>query len=285
MATLREIRKRLKTAENIKHITKAMELVSAALLRKAQAKADQSKPYVKMMKEILDHLAKVSQKVNHPFLDKREVQRTGLVIVGSDKGLCGPYNSHIFMHAERLIKKYPQNSLELILMGRKTCEHFAHGTIPIKHKIIDWGGKISFHQTQAFASMLENWYVTGELDEVWLVYTQYINVMTRKVVTEKFMPIDPSEIESAKTSHEAIFEPNIEEVTKEILSRYCFSKVLSIFNEAYASELSARLISMRAATKNAEEMISNLTLVRNKVRQAGITKEMSEIAAGAEMLN
>jgi len=280
MNTLREIRRRIQSVINVKQITNAMEKVAVARLHRAQVKAEQSHRYAEKLSKILDHLAQSSSDFNHPFFVPREVKKTGMVIVAADRGLCGSYNSSLFCKADKILKNYTPANVELILIGRKAVNHYQHKKWPIRHQIKEWGGKIQFNEEKSLSHQLVQWYLHGDFDEIWLIYTHFVSIMTREVMHEKFLGL--SKPKSQKISQDYIFEPNPAEIYDELLPRYCLSKVQTILDEAYASELAARAFSMRKATKNAEEMLISLTLVRNKIRQAGITKEMIEITTGAE---
>jgi len=283
MATLRDIRKRIRSVENIKQITRAMEMVAAARLRKAQAKAEQAQPYAAKMRQILENLATASSEFTHPLYQQREVNKTGLVVIAADRGLCGSYNTNIFQVADRFLRQTGQDKVELIVVGRKAVEYYRRRKWTIKKRVPEWGGKITFLQIKNLTNELVQWFLDEELDEIWLAYTHFISIPSRKVVLEKFLNIEKPKTEQ-KITTDYIFEPNPVEIYAEILPRYCVTKIQTVLAEAFASELAARMISMGAATKNAEEMIENLTLVRNKVRQAAITKEMLEITSGAEAL-
>lgn len=281
MATLREIRTRLRSVENIKQITKAMEMVAAARLKRAQAKAEQSRPYISKMTSILESLT-ASSGDKHFLMKQRQVKKTGVFVIAADRGLCGSYNTNILSAADKFLKNYPSEAVELILMGRKAIDHFHQRGWKVRHKILTEGEKQDIAQVKDFAHQLSDWFIRGELDEIWIIYTHFINTMSRKVMIEKFLNI--SEPEKKKQALNYIYEPSAEAVFNEIMPRFLVGKLHSAFDEAYASELAARIISMRTATKNAEEMIYSLTLTRNKVRQASITKEMLEIINGAEGL-
>lgn len=281
MSTLREIRKRLRSVENIKQITKAMEMVAAARLRRAQAKAEQSRPYILKMKDILENLASSSD-CKHPLLEQRAVKKIGVFIIGADRGLCGSYNANIFSAADKFLKNYTPDTAELILMGRKAEEYYKHRPWKIRYQVDEEGEKQGVQQVKTLANQLVSWFLLRDFDEIWIVYTHFISIMSRKVMVEKFLNIGAPPKKKMTLSY--IFEPSPEEIFAEILPRYCMGKLRTVFDESYASELAARIISMRTATKNAEEMIYTLTLTRNKVRQAGITKEMLEIITGAEGL-
>lgn len=278
MATIREIRRKLHSVANIRKITQAMEMVAASRLRRAQAKAEQSRPYATKLKDILENLIGVTDDLEHPLMEPREVKRTGYVAIAGDRGLCGSYNHQIISTTEKLLKA----DVELFLIGRKVVEHFSGKQWPVGEAISDWGGKISYGEIEKFTHLLIDRFLKGELDEIWIIYTHFINAASRKIRVEKLLPIEAPKKEEKPPSY--IFEPKPSQIFTELLPHYIVTKVQAALNEAYASELGARIFSMRAATKNAEEMIEKLTLVRNKVRQSGITRELIEITSGAESL-
>jgi F-type H+-transporting ATPase subunit gamma len=284
MATLREIRRKLHSVKNIQKITQAMEMVAASRLRRAQAKAEMSRRYYIKLEEILHQLVTAATDFVHPLINSRKVKKSAFVVIAGDRGLCGAYNHNVFSTTEKRLKDTETNQVELILVGRKAIDYFTGKKWKIGDKISEWGGKISYHQIDEFTHTIINRYLAGDYDEVWLIYTHFITISARKVMVEKLLNIDKQNLEEKTTPPSYIFEPNTEEIFAEILPRYCTTKVQSALNEAYASELSARIFSMRAATKNAEEMIEKLTLVRNKIRQSSITRELIEITSCVESL-
>lgn len=279
MTSLRDIRRRLRSVENIKKITDAMERVAAARLRRAQAKAQQSIPYVSRMKGILENLA--STEYSHPLFEQREVKKTALVIISADKGLSGPYNTNILSAADKFLKKYDQTNIDVILFGKKAVEHYARKNWRIEREIINWGGIITFPEVIKISNYLVDSYLSGQYDEVWLLYTHYITVMNNEVILEKFLNIGKPKAEKKPLNTNYIFEPSPFAIYAEILPRYCSTKLQAALNDAYASELASRIVAMQTASKNSENMIVDLTLTRNKVRQEGITKEIIEISSSA----
>lgn len=284
MTTLRTIRRKIQSVSNIEKITKAMELVAASRLLKAQSKAESSRPYAIKLKEILNQLIIASDDFEHPFIMPRTVKKRGVIIIGADRGLCGSYNQNVFTAAEKFLRQYEEYQVELIPIGRKSVEYFSRKQWPILTEIAEWGGKITYSEIEAFTKLLINFYLQKELDEIWLVYTHFVNMATRQVRIEKFLSIDPEvashSTDSTKTNY--LFEPDAPTILAEALPQYCITKIQSALNDAYASELASRICSMRAATKNAGELIEKLILIRNKVRQSGITRELIEITSGAE---
>lgn len=280
MTNLREIRRRLRSVEKIKQITKTMEMVAAARLRRAQLKAIQARPYAEGIKRILENLSDL--RLTHPFFENREIKKTGVVIITADRGLSGAYNSNVLAASDKFLKNYQTDNVDLILLGRKACDHYRRRPWNISYKVMEWGGKIAFTKVKFIAEMLMELFLSNKLDEIWLIYTHFITVLSRRVVTEKFLNISKPEPEKHNLLRDYIFEPSQEEIYNEILPHFCISKLQQALAEAYASELAARFTAMGTATKNAEEMILDLTLVRNKMRQDGITKDMLEIISGAE---
>lgn len=284
MATVREIRAKLNSVRNIKKITQALEMVAASRLRKALAKVESSRPFANVLKEILGNLLSSTDPIDHLLITKREVKKVGFVIIAADRGLCGGYNQAVYSAAEKELKKYDPAKVDLMLIGRKAVEHFSGKQWNVVKAVSEWGGKITYSEIDALTRQLIDEFSHGRMDEIWMVYTHYIGLSERKVVVDKLLNIDPTPQTKKGVALNYIFEPNIEEVARKILPHYCVTMVQTALNEAYAAELAARVLSMRAATSNAEEMIEDLTLTRNKVRQSGITREIIEITAGAQSL-
>lgn len=284
MATVRELQGKLNSVKNIKKITQAMELVAAARLKKAQAKAEASRPYARELKNVLDNLLLATDDLQNPLLLEREVKKTCFVVISGDRGLCGSYNQNIFSTTEKKLKNFTPNQVELVLVGKKAVDHFAGSKWKIAKSISEWGGKITFHEIEELTYFLLDQYLNHKFDEVWLIYTHYINIASREIKIEKLLNIEHSKTNIKADTFNTIFEPDVNTIFSSILPRHSVTKVQAALNEAYASELGARIFSMRAATKNAEEMIEKLTLVRNKLRQASITKELIEITSCVEAL-
>jgi F-type H+-transporting ATPase subunit gamma len=281
MATLKEIRERLHAVHNIRKITSAMEMVAGARLHRAQQKVAQAQPYISAMQRIVQNLATLD--LTHPLFEKRTVKKSIVVVVAADRGLCGAYNAHVFSSAERFLEGLP-GAVELIAVGRKAVEHYKTRPWPIRHEILKWGGVITYSQVQSLVQELMQGFLSGSYDDVWLVATQYVNLIERRISCECLLPLEAPSSEAVVKRADYLFEPSADVLLAEMLPRYCTAKVQAILHEAYASELAARMLAMKLATKNADEMIDKLTLTRNKVRQAGITKEMLEIIGGAEGL-
>ncbi len=289
MSNLKNIRSRLRSVENIKKITDTMERVAAARLRQAQEKAEQSRPYIQKMQQILEKIAETE--VIHPLFEPRVVKKIGVIIVTADKGLCGAYNTNIIHKANAFLKKYEPEQIELILVGRKAIDYYSRRNYTIKYELPGWAENLSFHNVALFSDQLVNRFLSKKTDEVWLIYTHFVSVMQTSVVIEKFLNIGKNLFEkkkeakdpSTKKSENYIFEPGPTEILSDILPRYCVTRIQTVFYESYASELAARIMAMQTASKNSEEMIEDLTMIKNKTRQRDITREMIEITSASNL--
>lgn len=283
MESLKILRRRIKSVSSTKQLTKAMELVSASKLRKAQTRLVSSRPYASKMQTILENLSSASTALTHPLFDKREVKHKGLVIISSDRGLCGSYNVNVFRKAEEFLSQESKDKIKLVLIGKKGFYHYRRRPYEIRSKYIDLGGKLELARTKEITADLVNLFLSGEVDEIFLLYTKFLTVTSYRIALEKYLNIERPE-EEKKGYIEYIFEPSAEMLFDDLLPRYCLTRVQIALSEAFASEQGSRMIAMGAATRNAEEMIDQLTLLRNKARQAAITKEMVEITSGVEAL-
>jgi F-type H+-transporting ATPase subunit gamma len=285
MATLRDLRRRIKSVQGTQQITKAMQMVAAARLRRAQDKVESSRPYASKMQSMLDNLTRASASLDHPLFEKRQTKRIGIVVVTSDRGLCGSYNHNVIAEAERLIKSCQPEQVSLIPVGKKGHSYYSKRACRIVLRYLGLGGLLDWGQVRSITNDLVNLFLSREVDEIHLVYTKFLSAVSHKATTEKFLNIESQEKTEIKQGQvDYIFEPGPEKIFSTLLPSYCLTRVQTALAEAFASEHAARMISMSAATKNAEEMIEDLTLVMNKLRQATITKEMLEITTGAEAL-
>ncbi len=283
MPSLRDIRRRIRSVESTKQITKAMELVAAARLRRAQTRVESARPYGLKMQQMLESLAGAAAGLNHPLFEERQVKSTLLVVVSADRGLCGSYNSNILRTANRYIAEMPKDSVRLGLIGKKAVSFFKKRPHPIAFKIEQTGGKADLALVRNLANNITAMFQNGEVDEVKLLYTKFISIASSKVMVERFLPIEkPGDDNGASTDY--IFEPDAGRIFGDLVPRYCLTKILMALLEAFASEFGQRMMAMGNATRNADEMIENLTLVRNKARQVTITKELLDIVGGAEAL-
>jgi F-type H+-transporting ATPase subunit gamma len=286
MASLKDLRRRIKSIKSIQQVTKAMEMVAAAKLRRAQARALSARPYAARITEMLDNLAAAASELEHPLFKAREVKTTALVLITSDRGLAGAYNSNLIRAAEQRLRRAPAGSLKLVILGRKGRDYFRRRKYPVisSHTPVPADADLAF--VRALTEELIGLFTSGEVDRVELLYTQFISAMQRKVTVEGFLPIGADQAADTKAAPEGdtIFEPDAESIFAELLPRYATAKLFAAMADALASEQGARMIAMGSARKNAGEILDHLVLIRNRLRQAAITKEIAEIVGGAEAL-
>jgi F-type H+-transporting ATPase subunit gamma len=283
MATIKDIRRRIRSVSSTQQITKAMEMVAAAKLRRAQDRILSARPYAAKMTEVLGSLAAAAGERSDPLFDVREVRIRTYVVIASDKGLCGAFNANLFRHAETDLKGCDRAKIDLIPVGRRANDYFGKRGWNRSFRVPELGDQADLAVAQELARHLIGLYTRRETDAVDLLYTKFVSTGSRRIVQERFLPIVP---EAGRHGIEKnfIFEPSPEAIFGDLLPRYIRTRVMTAIADSLASEHAARLISMGAATKNAGEMITALTLIRNKLRQAAITKEISELVGGAEAL-
>jgi len=280
MPNAQDIRRRIKSVKSIEQITKAMKMVAAARLRKAQEKAAASRPYTEKIREVLASVAGGSPDTAHPLLEVREVKRVAYLILSADKGLAGAYSSNVIK--EVLPNVVGKDNVSLITVGRKARDYFKRRGFSIAEEYTGFSEKPTYQHAVTIARMLAAEFSAGNYDEIHLVYTKFYSALTQKPTSVQLLPMEEA---TAATEHqEYIFEPSAEEVLKFLLPQYLESIIYGALLQSAASELGARMTAMGAATENAEELIAKLVLNYNKIRQATITREISEIVGGAEAL-
>jgi F-type H+-transporting ATPase subunit gamma len=297
MATLRDIKRRIKSVKSTQQITKAMELVAAAKLRRAQGRAVQARPYAEGMEQMLRNLAATLSAMQHPLTEERPVKARALFVFASNRGFAGSFNATIVRYTEALLRGDEGPSLRLVLIGKRPHDYFRRRTYPIVHSYTDLGDQAQLEVAQAVTQRAIELYRSGEVDAVDLVYTKFISAMTRQVVRVPFLPLGSAGVGGAAATaataapaaapavaRDYIFEPDAATLVGRLLPRYATTRMLQAFAENHASEHAARMLAMGSARKNAGELIDALVLRRNRLRQATITKEISEIVGGAEAL-
>ena len=284
MSTLRVLRRRIRSVQNTQQITKAMEMVAAAKLRRAQARALAARPYAIKITEMLANLAGAASELDHPLFKVREVKSTALVLITSDRGLCGAHNANLLRAAEQRLRAAAQGTLTLVLLGKKGRDYFRRRRYPVLAAHAPMPAEASLEFARTLTDDLIARFLAGEVDRVEIMFTRFVSALNRKVVVEPFLPVGGQESGTAPAGGGAIFEPDAESIFAELLPRYATAKLFAALADALASEHSARMIAMGAARKNAGELIDILTLRRNRVRQAAITKELLDIVGGAEAL-
>ncbi|SYZ72380.1 ATP synthase gamma chain [Candidatus Zixiibacteriota bacterium] len=286
MPNLRDVKKRIRSVISTRQITKAMEMVSAAKLRRAQSRVMQVRPYSEKMTQILESLAAASSgELSHPYFEKREVKKQTLVLMTSDRGMCGSFNANLIRRAQEWLEGKDKNKVELVLIGKKGYDFYKRREWPIAEKFLDWSGNLDYGRTRDIVEFLTGRFLKNETDEIVIIYTMFLSTVKYKITTVRYLPVEKPKVDDSKQGRiEYIFEPSPESIFTELLPRYALTKMMTSLADSFASEHGTRMIAMGAATKNAGEMIDTLTLQYNKARQAAITKELLEIVSGAEAL-
>jgi F-type H+-transporting ATPase subunit gamma len=288
MATLRDIRRRIRSVESTQKITRAMKLVAAAKLRRAQERITATRPYASKMAELLGNLVGAvgaSDGAPHPLLEQRTGPRRLIVIVTADKGLAGAFNSNIIRRALDFIRESNAAALALVVVGRKARDFYRRRPWTIKRDMIGFWDKLDYGHACELADAFMEQYVAGEIDEVHLIYNEFRSVAVQRPVRQQLLPIPRSDAEAADgASVDYIYEPGPAAILGELLPRHVRIQVFRALLESLAGEYGARMTAMEAATKNAKEMIGVLTIQYNKARQEKITKELLDIVGGAEAL-
>ncbi len=281
MANIRDIRRRIRSAKNIQQITKAMKFVSAARLRKAQDRVLAARPYARQMIAVLNSLAARVPEQAHPLLARRGDDKIELVVITADRGLCGAYNTNIIRHALEFLVQHSDRQMELNIIGKRARDFFRRRPYSVRHEAVGVLQKPSFADAAAIAKDLINEFVDGEKDQIWLVYNEFKSVVQQRAVIEPLLPIQRLEGTNEASMQEYLYDEPPEKIFASLLPRHVEAQVFRALLEAAASEQGARMTAMEAATNNAADMIDSLTLHANKVRQAGITKELIEVVSGA----
>ncbi|MCR4299932.1 MAG: F0F1 ATP synthase subunit gamma [Gallionella sp.] len=284
MAGSKEIRAKIKSVENTRKITRAMEMVAAAKMRKAQERMRASRPYAEKIRNVAAHLSRADAEYEHSFLDKHEnIQNVGLIVVTSDKGLCGGLNTNILRLAVSRMKEWEGEGKGVVVcpIGNKGLGFMSRIGAQIKSNLTGLGDTPHIEKLIGAVKVMLDAYVAGEIDVIYLCYNDFINTMKQEPRVEQLLPLSGEQLGTAKGNWDYIYEPEAKQVIDELLVRYIESLVYQAVVENMASEQSARMVAMKAASDNAKSVIGELKLVYNKARQAAITREISEIVSGA----
>jgi F-type H+-transporting ATPase subunit gamma len=277
---MREIKRQIKSTQNTKQITRAMEMVSAANLRRAQRSAEAARPYSDKLKEVVQSIAAGSKGIKHPMLQSREVKKTGYLVITSDRGLAGGYNANVLRKVMTEIRENHKSTAEysIFVIGRKGSNFFRKRNMPVVEEVTGVPDSPKFADIKHVATAAVKNFENGTYDQLFLVYNQFKNAITQIPTMIRLLPME--EVTGvAAASYE--YEPSPEGVLAVLLPKYAETLIYSAVLEGKASEFGARMTAMNSATKNATKMISGYTLAYNRARQASITQEISEIVAGA----
>lgn len=285
MSTGREIRTKINSIKNTQKITRAMELVAASKMRKAQLRMQTIRPYASKIRQVISHVAKSHSEYHHPYMSQREeIKKVGLIVVSTDRGLCGPLNVNLFKLAAQQMRDWQQQAIDIDIctIGIK-AEHFFHrlgGHVVTSATHLGDAPKIK--DLIGLVKVMLDAYDKAELDGLYIVFNEFINTMTQKPKIERLLPLDIAKDEGQTGYWDYIYEPDAKPLLTVLLVRYIETLVYQSVVENIASEQAARMVAMKNATDNAGELINDLQLIYNKARQAAITQEISEIVAGAQ---
>jgi F-type H+-transporting ATPase subunit gamma len=286
MATLRDIQRRIRSVQSTQKITRAMKLVAAAKLRRAQERILAARPYAGKMAELLGNLVSGADGADgplHPLLEQREGPRRQIVIITADKGLAGAFNSNVIRRALEFVRASNATEVTLVVVGRKARDFFRRRTWKVKRDMIGFWDRLAYGHATELADAFMQQYLGGEVDEVYLIYSEFRSVAVQRPVRQQLLPIPRGE-EHGGEHVDYIYEPSAAAILGELLPRHVRMQVFRALMESLAGEYGARMTAMEAATKNAKEMIEVLTIQYNKARQEKITKELLDIVGGAEAL-
>ncbi len=284
MAGAKEIRNKIGSVKNTQKITSAMQMVAASKMRRAQESMAASRPYAVTMRKVIGHIALGSLEYKHPYLEEREVKRVGYIIISTDRGLCGGLNINLFKAALGSMKQWKEQGVEasLALVGSKACGFFARYGGKVLAQASGFGDNPTVNDLIGSVRVMLQAYDNGEIDRLYLVNNKFVNTMVQQPTVDQLLPLPKSEdAKMAKRHWDYLYEPDPKYLMDQLLSRYIESQVYQGVVENLASEQAARMVAMKAATDNADNLITDLQLVYNKARQASITQELTEIVSGA----
>ncbi len=284
MSSTKEIRNQIKSIGSTRKITKAMEMVAASKMRRAQNRMNAARPYANKMRVVVSHLANAHPEYMHPYVFTREeVKAVGFIVISSDRGLCGGLNVNVFRKAANAMAQWHDDGVQVkvCVIGKKASAFFRRYNAEVISEVTDLGDAPELHTLIGATKALMDGYLDYKVDRVFVVSNEFVNTMTQSPQVEQLIPIVPSEEAELKHYWDYIYEPDSKEVINFLMSRYVESLVYQSVAENSACEQAARMVAMKAATDNAGNLIDDLQLVYNKARQAAITQELSEIVSGA----
>jgi F-type H+-transporting ATPase subunit gamma len=291
MPSLLDIRRRVKAVKSTQQITKAMKMVAASKLRRAQERVQGARPFAAQMLRVLNNMASRVEPSSHPLLDERNTPKAGgktlLIVVTADRGLCGSFNTNVIKSAGQFATENPAREVALGLVGRRGRDYFAKRAFEVRYEQINLFGTLKFEDAKAIAHAAMETFLKGEVDSVYLVYNEFKSVMVQRVVIERLLPIPRLDIQPAEGTAvpiEYLFEPTPQELFQHLIPTHVEVQVFRALLESNAAFFAAQMTAMDAATRNSGDMIESLTLYMNKVRQAAITREIIEVVSGAQAL-
>jgi F-type H+-transporting ATPase subunit gamma len=284
MPNLRDIRTRIRSIKNTQQLTYTMKLVSATKLRKAQEQILAARPYARRMLQVLNSLATRAQPESHPLLLRRDEKSAEVVVITADRGLCGGFNANILKAAMGELRRREGTDVAVTAVGKKARDFFRRRRVSMRREMVDVFRKVSYAHAADLAQDLMQRYISGERDAIYLVYNEFKSAIQQRIVVEKLLPIEKLPEEEKLLPVDYLYEPSQQEIFNQLLPKHVEVQVFRALLESAAAEHGARMSAMDSATRNAADLIENLTLHMNKVRQAGITNEILEVVAGAAAL-
>lgn len=284
MAGGREIKTKIKSVQNTRKVTRALEMVSASKIRRAQDLMKASRPYARLMRQVIGHVARANTEYKHPFLIEREaVKRVGYIIISTDRGLCGGLNANLFRRLLADIREQQKQGIEvdIVAIGQKATAFFRRLKVNMVGSVTHLGEKPRVEQLIGVIKVMLDAYAEDRVDRVHLAYNDFVNTMTQRARLDRLLPLPPSDDIESTHDWDYLYEPDAPSILDHVLTRYVESLVYQGVLENLASEHAARMVAMKAASDNATKLIGTLTLIYNKARQAAITQEISEIVGGA----
>jgi F-type H+-transporting ATPase subunit gamma len=283
MPGTKEIRTKIASVKSTQKITKAMEMVAASKMRRAQDRMRLSRPYAEKIRVVIGHLNKANPDYKHPFLVEREPRSVGIIVVSSDRGLCGALNTNVFKSTLMLMREWQGKGakVNLCLLGSKGVAFFRRLGLPILASVTGLGDKPHVKDLLGSVKVMLDAYRDGTIDRLFIVNAQFVNTMTQKPTVTQLLPVETVDAGDLQEHWDYIYEPNAAEILDGVLMRYIESQVYRSAVESVACEMAARMVAMKAASDNAGNLIGDLQLIYNKARQAAITKELAEIVGGA----
>ena len=284
MASGREIKTKIKSVQNTRKVTRALEMVSASKIRKAQERMKTSRPYARAMKQVIGHLAQANTDYQHPFMVQRQdVKRVGYIIISSDRGLAGGLNNNLFRKTLGEVRQWQDKGAEIdvVTIGQKASVFFRRIKVNMVGSVSHLGDNPRLDQLIGVIKVMLDAYTDGKLDRVYLVYNDFVNTMTQRAAFDQLLPLPEADTQVSHHDWDYLYEPDAQTVLDHVITRYIESLVYQAVLENVASEHAARMVAMKAASDNANKLIGDLQLVYNKARQAAITQEISEIVGGA----
>jgi len=282
VASLKDIRDRIKSVKSIQKVTSAMKMVAAAKVRKAQEKMEQARPYTSALEETINHILPDVNRDDLDLLNVREIKRKAYVIVSADRGLAGGFNSNIIKVSEKEIAQFGKENVDLFCIGKKARDHFKRRDYNIVESHIDFWSELNFDNAMMIGRSAIEHFTSGKVDEIHVIYNYFVNMAQQEIKSEVLLPL--SYDDESFDEKDRLYEPSKEVLVSSLVPRHLNIQVWKYLLESYASEQAARMMAMENATTNAGDMIKSLTLEFNKARQAAITTEMLEIVSGAEAL-